>query len=88
MVRTYATDLIPDTCPAVKSNDDGYEPDTEQEMALELETREDDEEDDEDSETPKKKMKGVKQKVRDLIDLAKQKAQEDMEVRCLHYWKY
>jgi hypothetical protein len=78
LVRTYATDFIPDTRPA----DDGYETDIEEEMALALESREDNEGDD--LETPKKK-KGVKPKVRDLIedqrdDLAIQKAQEDMDV--------
>ena len=79
MVRSYAKALILDTRPAVKSNDDGYEPDTEQEMALALETEEDD------PETPKKRKKGAKPKVQDLIEVQHdefviQKSQEDMEV--------
>ena len=79
LVRSYAKALIPDTHPAVKSNDDGYEPDTEQEMALALKTEEDD------PETPKKRKKGAKPKVRDLIEAQHdefviQKSQEDMEV--------
>ena len=49
LVSSYAKALIPDTRPAVKSNDDGYELDTEQEMALALETEEDD------PETPQEK---------------------------------
>ena len=79
LFRSYAKALIPDTRPAVKSNDDGYEPDTEQEMALALETEEDD------PETPKERKKGAKPKVRDLIEAQHdefviQKSQEDMEV--------
>jgi hypothetical protein len=80
LVRSYAIGLIPDTDLAVKSNNDDYDPVTEQEKASETE---DENEEDEDK-TPKKKKN--KPKVRDLIeaqreDLAIPKAQqEDTEV--------
>ena len=32
LVRSHVIGLIPDTCPVVKSNNDGYSADTEQEM--------------------------------------------------------
>jgi hypothetical protein len=75
--------LIPDTRRAVKGAGDGYEPDTEQEMASNTEIE------DEEDQTPKKKKKGKKPKVRDLIeaqrdDLAISKAPEDMEVSVYH----
>jgi hypothetical protein len=63
LVRSYALSLIPDTLPAVKNNGDGYETDTERDMVLDNEV-----DDDNDEETPKKKRKGDKPKVRDLIE--------------------
>ena len=83
MVRFHAIGLIPDTCPVVKSNNNGYGADTEQEMVIETEGDNEDNE-----ETLKKKKKGNKPKVWDLIkaqqcqndDLAIPKTQEDMEV--------
>ena len=70
-------DLIPDTLPAVEDDGDGYEPDTEKEMVLENEDVEDN------LEAPKKKKKGDKPKVRDLIKVA----QEEMEVSDIAFKK-
>jgi hypothetical protein len=82
LIRSHAIGLIPDTRPAVKGNDDDYEPATEQEARSGNE--EELEEPEDDMETPKKKKKDPKPKVRDLIearreDLAISMAQ-DMEV--------
>jgi hypothetical protein len=87
LARSYAIGLIPDTRPAVENDGDGYESDTEKDMVSEEieELEEDDDNSAGESETPKKKKKGVKPKVRDLIkarrdDLAISKAQKGMEV--------
>jgi hypothetical protein len=94
LVRTYAIGHIPETRP-VRSNGDGYETDTEQEMAVENEEKDDlddlddDLGDSDDSESPnlKKKKKGDKPKVRDLIEAQRDDlgTQEDMEVS-VHHW--
>jgi hypothetical protein len=82
LVRSYAMALIPDTRRAVKGDVDGYEPDTEQEMAS------DTEKENEEDQTPKKKKKGKKPKVRELIEVQRDdlasKAPEDMEVSVYH----
>jgi hypothetical protein len=81
LVRSHAIALIPDTRPTEKNNSDGYEPDTEQEMVCVSDYKDLDDEDD--LETPKKKKKGDKPKVRDLIETQRDDfaiLQEDMEV--------
>lgn len=71
--------VIPGTRQAVKG--DGYESDTEQQMASNAEEEDDEEEEeDEPEETPKKKKKGKKPKVRDLVAAQR----EDMEVSVYH----
>jgi hypothetical protein len=85
LVRSYAIALIPNTHPAVKDGDDGYEPDMEQEKMSIVEDRDKADKAD-DLETPKKKKKADKPKVRDQIEaqretLAKSNL-KDMEVSC------
>ena len=77
---------IPGTRQAVKGNGDGYESDTEQQMASNAEEEDDEEEDDEEEkedepeEMPKKKKKGKKPTVRDLVAAQR----EEMEVSVYH----